>query len=496
MSTDERREAVAALCQQSEKESHQPAHDLRELPHQLSPEEVDRFFPLTPEVPPPLGEPDEQLDIEMFEPGLLPATQRPGTPTRVLVPSSNAAAREPSELMDANACLVCLPTCSYGSGRPASRGQTGAFPVNVSASRRPGSSARVRGSPNHGGQGHTPCLCLVYEGGQPRFCDTANTENPASALVPTEGGGLSCPQAGGFTVVTPDGRRPIDTSTTPAAPCPAAAGASRTCSSALRSRPSWGCSAWQAAGSTRRSSRSSRPRTSTSWRSSRSSSVRAAAAAAAAAAPPHFAGMCSHGSMGETLISIEHNITNTVGRAFTMRSRGHSMAIVDVCGVRAHSERSHGNVMVVLRGCANGGGDHSPARPLGVNGERIYDEFDECVNYVVEKKDGLDRDANCVVEDRARLPHSTAQFSAAAASVDMDTTSGRKCERRALHAGGTVQNKAWQHSRTYEQVCETPTHQARGGVYECHSHFGSIDKCPTASAPSVPLICRIKQEER
>ena len=204
-----RREAVAALCQQSEKESHQPAHDLRELPHQLSPEEVDRLFPLTPKVPAPLGEPDEQLDIEMFEPGLLPATQRPGTPTRVLVPSSNAAAREPSELMDASACLVCLPTCSYGSGRPASRGQTGA----LLGSGRP-ASARVRGSPNHGGQGHTPCFCLVYEGGQPRFCDTANTENPASALVPTEGGGLSCPQAGGFTVVTPDGRRPIDTSTT------------------------------------------------------------------------------------------------------------------------------------------------------------------------------------------------------------------------------------------------------------------------------------------
>jgi hypothetical protein len=74
--------------------------------------------------------------------------------------------------------------------------------------------------------------------------------------------------------------------------------------------------------------------------------------------------MCSHGSMGETLISIEHNITNTVGRAFTkIRSRGDPMAIVDVCGARAHSERSHGNVMVVWRGCANGGGDRSPARP-------------------------------------------------------------------------------------------------------------------------------------
>ena len=178
------------------------------------------------------------------------------------------------------------------------------------------------------------------------------------------------------------------------------------------------------------------------------------------------------------------------------------MAVVDVCGARAHSERSHGNVMVVWGGCANGGGDRSPARPLGVTGERIYDECDESVNYVAEKRDGLDRDDNCVVEDRARLPPSTAQFSAAAASVDMDTTSGRRCERRALHAGGTVQNKAWQHSRTYELDVSVFRTLARGGVYECHSHFGSIDKCPTdkqlsyLSALSVPLICRIKQEER
>ena len=59
-----RRDAVAAvLCRQSEEDSHQPAHDLRELPHQVSPEEVDRLFPLAPIVPAPLGEPDEQLDI-------------------------------------------------------------------------------------------------------------------------------------------------------------------------------------------------------------------------------------------------------------------------------------------------------------------------------------------------------------------------------------------------------------------------------------------------
>ena len=112
-----RREAVAAvLCRQSEDDSHQPSHDLRQLPHQLSPEEIERLFPLTPKVPAPLGEPDEQLDMDMCEPGLsLPAAQ-PGTPTRVVVPSSSAAAREPSELLDASAYLVCLPACSYGSG--------------------------------------------------------------------------------------------------------------------------------------------------------------------------------------------------------------------------------------------------------------------------------------------------------------------------------------------------------------------------------------------
>ena len=54
-----RREAVAALCRASEAESHQPSHDLAELPHQLAAEEVERLFPLAPTVSAPLGEPDE-----------------------------------------------------------------------------------------------------------------------------------------------------------------------------------------------------------------------------------------------------------------------------------------------------------------------------------------------------------------------------------------------------------------------------------------------------
>ena len=120
------------LCRHSEEDSHQPSHDLRELPHQASPEEVDRLFPLAPIVPAPLGEPDEQLDIDMCEPGLTPATAQPGTPKRVYTPSSSAAAREPSELLDASAYVVLLPTCSYGSGRPASQGPTGALSPDVS----------------------------------------------------------------------------------------------------------------------------------------------------------------------------------------------------------------------------------------------------------------------------------------------------------------------------------------------------------------------------
>ena len=56
-----------------------------------------------PIVPAPLDEPDEQLDTEMYEPGSAPLAGRPGTPKRALAPSSNAAAREPAELLDASA---------------------------------------------------------------------------------------------------------------------------------------------------------------------------------------------------------------------------------------------------------------------------------------------------------------------------------------------------------------------------------------------------------
>ena len=126
------------------------------------------------------------------------------------------------------------------------------------------------------------------------------------------------------------------------------------------------------------------------------------------------------------------------------------MAVVSVCSTRVISERSHGNVMAVWRDRAGGGGDRSPARPLGEVGEQICDDFDEDVNYVVEGCDDFDRDANCVVADRQKLSPSTAQLDTATTSVETDTTSGRRRERRALHAGGTVQNEAWHHVRTYE----------------------------------------------
>ena len=74
-----RREGIAGVCEALEIEHDNdnddyadvPTHDPHILPHQVRPEELDRFFPRATPVPPALGEADEVADPDMAEPRAL-----------------------------------------------------------------------------------------------------------------------------------------------------------------------------------------------------------------------------------------------------------------------------------------------------------------------------------------------------------------------------------------------------------------------------------------
>ena len=71
-----RREAVAANVDYEDLERSMPSADPTLLPHQIPPAEIDEYFPQAPVVEAALGEPDEEIDDSLVDPGPLRSLDR------------------------------------------------------------------------------------------------------------------------------------------------------------------------------------------------------------------------------------------------------------------------------------------------------------------------------------------------------------------------------------------------------------------------------------